>query len=240
MDSDCEDKRCELGRCAPRRGSSCVAIKSQFPAAKDGVYLLKVKNKELPVFCDMTTDGGGWALVFKATNMARTQENGKLSEAGPVGMLPLQLSSLMKNKLSDDEINALRTNTVKNNLRVVVRGPGYTSRQGAAFHPAACAFNSRVNYALGHVCLNSTQAGPNSTTYQKSGHTGLLTRWYVGSGGYNSGQIRYLLLGNNAGGIHVSPVSNGERANSSHPGGYCTYYDSRTCPMASALEVWVK
>ena len=238
--SDCADQLCVNGKCTLRTGANCQAIKTKYRNAKDGVYTVTIGKKLLPVYCDMTTDGGGWALVFKATNRARTVENGVLKENGPVGPLPMTINALMRNKLTDVEINALRSNTVLNNMRVVIRATGFLKRQGVSFHRAGCVFNSLVNYAKGHICLQSTQLGPNNTTYQNSGHPGTLSRWYVGGGGFNSGQIRYLLLGANWGGIHVSPVSNGERGNSLHPGGYCTYYDSRTCPMDSALEVWVK
>jgi hypothetical protein len=238
--SDCISDFCDNGRCKSRTGQNCSEIKQNYPNAPDGVYPIQVNKRTLPIYCDMTTDGGGWSLVFRATNRTRLTENGQLQEIGPFGELPLTLASVSRHKLTDQEINALRTGSVINDMRVIVRAPGFSGIQGKAFHRRECVFNSQTNYQIGHLCLQSTQIGPNDTQYQASGHYGLLSRWYVGSGSFGSGQIRYLILGANSGGIHISPVSNGERGDSSHPGGYCTYYDSRTCPMDSAIEVWVK
>lgn len=48
--------------------SSCTEIKSKFPLAPDGLYTIDVDgaggSDPLLVKCDMTTDGGGWTLVY--------------------------------------------------------------------------------------------------------------------------------------------------------------------------------
>jgi hypothetical protein len=56
---------------APSYLASCLAIKQANPTSADGIYQVAPAGSAVSpvsVYCDMTTDGGGWSLVFAGVN----------------------------------------------------------------------------------------------------------------------------------------------------------------------------
>nr|WP_276602850.1 fibrinogen-like YCDxxxxGGGW domain-containing protein [Nannocystis pusilla] len=65
--SDCGSGSCDQGQCVV--SASCKAIKQAQPNATDGLYDIDADGAgpgaPFKVWCDMTTDGGGWSLAIR-------------------------------------------------------------------------------------------------------------------------------------------------------------------------------
>lgn len=127
--------RCEL------EAPNCAAIKAAAPTSADGIYtvLPDPAGKKVSVFCDMTTDGGGWTKILQ---MGTTPYTPTSAATGVIAISTVTSFA----KLADSVIQSL---AVSHGAGVVYRIRGTASLTGqklfiwstAAFSDTAIGYN---------------------------------------------------------------------------------------------------
>lgn len=167
-----------------------VLINTEYNGATgSGIYLIDPDGTgtQLPVYCDMVSDGGGWTLAIK---IEHSTTPGDLSFSGtyngatidPSDRSGLKSPTLQGRagwavKLTNAQINYIRSSTASNfatyKVEKVVTSGGQNSGYRKLFYPGSCVFQNSPYGAYG----SNTGCQQSATAYNATTFTGTYLQW---------------------------------------------------------------
>nr|XP_058955592.1 uncharacterized protein LOC131782868 [Pocillopora verrucosa] len=89
---------------------SCAAIQQEWPQADSGYYWITIGSREVQVYCDMTSYGGGWTLVVTISSKSNDHLQGaEVHCFKPTLCVPFveENSDIVARKLADEDIHEM-------------------------------------------------------------------------------------------------------------------------------------
>ncbi|AWB91326.1 fibrinogen-like YCDxxxxGGGW domain-containing protein [Aeromicrobium chenweiae] len=212
--------------------ASCWEVKQLDGASPDGVYWILTPQLQVPtqIYCDQTTDGGGWALIGRGRESWTYNYNGKGTPAevagtvtGQAAFAPRQLDSVIINGLHggkrvDDPAygSGVRVRRATNQAGTSWQETRWTYRAGS---------RDRWSWALGAGFPLATvdidgSTGTNTTTFEfgsdsaykrlwthENARNGYVRGFNFGQGGIGSTAADSYIYSKTSGGAYGTPFS---------------------------------
>jgi len=236
------------GTISEHAGASCWSIKQSYPSSADGTYWVQTPALVAPmrVYCDMTTDGGGWVLVGRGRdgwNWPSTGQGVQSAIATTPGGTEAFGVAAYSNKIIDGLLNGTRPDALTDGIRLrrAANNTG-TSWQEVRWNLEGpgngYAGRDRWSWAFG-AGLSLSSASINGVTYGKTNtyFSGANLTGQTGASPNLTGVNAWMTYNNNfpnrRGGFGFNSNTGGNTAATS----YWYYNGTRTVPFT---QVWLR
>ncbi len=150
----------------------CLDILNSDPLATDGVYTIYPSTGIIDVYCDMTTDDGGWTLVFRDNHDGINTDVATGTLGNPVN---LQSVTGPTAKYTDATINAIKSHSTSA-IGFRTTSPDISQRY---YHPGSCNYSHNSSNPSDCMKIRTTWTTSPSPSYTQ------YTTWGGGGGGIN-------------------------------------------------------
>uniref|UniRef100_A0A7M5V336 Fibrinogen C-terminal domain-containing protein n=1 Tax=Clytia hemisphaerica TaxID=252671 RepID=A0A7M5V336_9CNID len=129
--------------------TSCKQIKTTNPSSTDGLYWIRISSQAVQVWCDMTTDGGGWLKIGRIYLTSSNIAGYTLSSVLSNDFNKLHTAQTQNYLLSGSTYATLRTSISFNEFRVFCFKPIHGRTNHFKFSSLTSSGSTWFNYAMG-------------------------------------------------------------------------------------------